>query len=211
MKPGVEVDHAQPENLRRRALELSRRLGLCRRRNTATTKPRREDFVAALYQQRAGARLRRARRHHDLRPARHRRRADLLGERGLSRAQGTRRRTSSRSSCRRSRSRPSRRSPWSTATSTPRARARSPRPISSSSTATRPEDHRQQLLSPGEARGGRSAGPEALRRHQARHHRRSVFGGWKKAQTDALRRRRHLRPDLQADELIGSRTDKIDR
>ena len=47
------------------------------------TRRRRSEFVDALYQERAGARHRRARLDHDLRPARHRRRAARLGERGL--------------------------------------------------------------------------------------------------------------------------------
>ena len=46
--------------------------------------------------------------------ARHRRRADRLGERGVPRGEGAGARTSSRSSCRRSASWPSRRWPWST-------------------------------------------------------------------------------------------------
>ena len=57
-----------------------------------------EEFVARALQERAGARLRRARLDHDVRRARHRRRAARLGERGAPGAQGVRRRTSSRSS-----------------------------------------------------------------------------------------------------------------
>ena len=53
----------------------------------------------AAVQERAGARFGRARLDHDVRPARHRRRADRLGERGVSVDQGTGARTSSRSSC----------------------------------------------------------------------------------------------------------------
>ena len=59
-----------------------------------------EEFVAQAVQERAGARLRRARLDHDLRRARHRRRAAGLGERGLPGDEGARRRTSSRSSTR---------------------------------------------------------------------------------------------------------------
>ena len=73
-----------------------------------------KEFVERALQERAGARLGRARLDHDLRPARHRRRADRLGERGLPHPEGVRRQTSSRSSSRRSRSWPSRRSRWST-------------------------------------------------------------------------------------------------
>ena len=56
------------------------------------------DFVGQALQERAGARLRRARLDHDLRRARHRRRADRLGERGLSCRSRSSARTSSRSS-----------------------------------------------------------------------------------------------------------------
>ena len=72
----------------------------------------------ATLQERAGARHRRARLDHHLRPARHRRRADRLGERGVPRRSRNSARTSSRSSRRRCRSWPSRRWRWSTATST---------------------------------------------------------------------------------------------
>ena len=60
-------DHAEPEDLGRRALELPRGLGLGRRRSSAATRPRSSEFVAELYQPRAGARHRRARLDHDLR------------------------------------------------------------------------------------------------------------------------------------------------
>ena len=43
-------DHAQPQDLGRRALELSRGLGLGQHRATAATKPRIIDFIKALYQ-----------------------------------------------------------------------------------------------------------------------------------------------------------------
>ena len=49
-RPG---DHAEPEDLRRRALELSRRLGLWRSTRAAATRPRPQDFVADAVQQRA--------------------------------------------------------------------------------------------------------------------------------------------------------------
>ena len=62
---------------------------------------RRSDFVAQALRERAGARFRRARLDDDVRRARHRRRADRLGERGVPGAEGARHATSSRSSCRR--------------------------------------------------------------------------------------------------------------
>ena len=85
VKPGVERHHAEPEDLGRRALELSRRLGLCaeeiRLRRQGEAVRRRH------LQERAGARYRRARLDRHLRRARRRRRAAGLGERGVSRAQ----------------------------------------------------------------------------------------------------------------------------
>ena len=60
-----------------------------------------EGVRRAALRERAGARFRRARLDDDVRRARHRRRADRLGERGVSRGEGARARTSSRSSCRR--------------------------------------------------------------------------------------------------------------
>ncbi len=71
---------------------------------------------------------------HHVRRARHRRRADRLGERGLSRDQGARSRQVRDRHADASRSSPSRRSRSSTRTSTRRARARSPRPTSTTST-----------------------------------------------------------------------------
>ncbi len=78
--------HAEPQDLGRRALELPRGLGLGREERPGPGGLRRQAL-----RQRAGARHRGARLDHDLRPARHRRRAARLGERGVSRAQGARR------------------------------------------------------------------------------------------------------------------------
>ena len=104
---GHRRDHAQPEDLRRRALELPGGLGV---REAAAGRQRREGARVRdrAVQERAGARLRRARRHDDVRAARHWRRAARLGERSLSgarRSQGP----GARSSCPRSASSPSRR------------------------------------------------------------------------------------------------------
>ena len=132
----------------------------------------------------------------DLRSARHRRRAPRVGERGVSR--GRRRpRTRSRSSSRRSASWPSRRWRSSTGSSTGKGHAPSPRRTCSSSTRPR----------------GRRSWPGTTTGRATRTSRRStrarsptcelftideVFGGWQAAQTDPFRRRRHIRPDLQA-------------
>ena len=69
VKPGVVGDHAQPQDLRRRALELPGRLGLRAEAAGRRTTPRRKEFVAQAVQERAGARLRRARLDHHLRPS----------------------------------------------------------------------------------------------------------------------------------------------
>ncbi len=81
-------DHAQSQDFRRRALELSGGLGLC----AQAQRQRRGEgagFRHPSVQERARARLRRARLDDDLRRARHRRCPDRLGERGVSRRQGT--------------------------------------------------------------------------------------------------------------------------
>ena len=192
--------HAQPEDLRRRALELSRRLGLCRRRSSATTRPRTRTSSSDALQERAGARHRRPRLDDDLRPARHRRRADRLGERGLPRARGVRRRQvrdrravaldPGRAAGRGGRQ----------AMSTPRARARWPRPISKF--LYTPEA--QKIIAKNYYRPSspKSADPNdlaALPEDRARHDRRSAVRRLGQGAAEALRRRRHLRPDLQAE------------
>ena len=86
-----EGDHSQSEDLRRRALELSRRLGLgaaAARRQRGE----RQGVRAQALQERAGAGYGRARRDDDFRAARHRRCADRLGERGGACREGSRRR-----------------------------------------------------------------------------------------------------------------------
>ena len=77
-KPGVQVITPNPEDLGRRALELSRRLGL-RARQMEGSRRKAQDFVPGDLQERAGARHRRPRLDHDLRAARHRRRASSPG------------------------------------------------------------------------------------------------------------------------------------
>ena len=68
--PGIVGHHAEPQDLRRRALELPGRLGLGAARSPAGARPSARDFVRRLYQQRPGARHRRARLDHDVRAAR---------------------------------------------------------------------------------------------------------------------------------------------
>ena len=65
-----------------------------------------------------------------------------------------------------------------------------------------PEDHRAALLPSGQPRGRRSRGPQALPRGEARLDRRSALRRLGEGDAEVLRRRRHLRSDLPADELI---------
>ena len=153
-------------------------------------------------QARAGARHRRPRLDHDLRPARHRRRSARLGERGIPRAQGTRRRqVRDRRAAALDQGRAAGRA-GRQAMSTPRARARSRRPISNTSTATTAQKIiAATLLPPGRTR--RRPIPEDLKRFpevKLVTIDDPLFGGWAKVQPKHLRRRRHLRPDLQADQ-----------
>ena len=149
--------------------------------------------------QRAGARLRRARLDHHLRRARHRRRAARLGERGVPRAQGARARTSSRSSCRRSASWPSRRSRWSIKSSTRRARARSPQAYLEFLYTPEGQEHRRASTTTG--RRSKAVAAEvrdsSSRKLEAVHDRRGLRRLGQGAE-DALRRRRRVRPDLSA-------------
>ena len=134
--------------------------------------------------QRAGARFRRARLDHHLRPARRRRRAGRLGERGLPGAAGIRRRqVRDRRACRLDPGRAAGRR-WSTRWSTSAAPARWPRPISISSTRRLPR-RSSPRTSTGRA-SPKSADPADLARFprirlvtidQA-------FGGWAKAQAE---------------------------
>ena len=64
-----------------------------------------------------------------------------------------------------------------------------------------PEDHREALLPSGQPRGRRSRRPQALPRREARLDRRSAFRRLGEGDAEVLRRRRHLRSDLPADEL----------
>ena len=80
--PASAVITPNPKTSRRRALELPRRLGL-RAAQQYGNDAKAQGLRRAALQERAGARLRRARRDHDVRRARHRRRAARLGERGV--------------------------------------------------------------------------------------------------------------------------------
>ena len=194
-RPG---DHAQPEDLRRRPLELSRRLGLCRRE----VRPRRgqgRGLRRRPLPQRAGARFRRPRLHHHLRPARHRRRAARLGERGLPGA--------ARNSA-----------PTSFEIVVPSLSIRAVPPVAvvdanvdAHGTRDVAEDYLRYLYSdaaqkliaanfyrPVNPAGRRPGGPRPLPRAEARRYRRSALRRLGEGAGRALRRRRHLRPDLRA-------------
>ena len=121
---GRRGDHAEPEDLGRRALELPRRLGLRAQASTAATRPRRRSSSTQLYKNvpvlDSGARGSTT----TFVAARHRRRAASPGRTRPSSPSRSSGRTSSRSSC------PSRQHPrraagraWSTRSSTSTARA----------------------------------------------------------------------------------------
>ena len=199
--------HAEPEDLGRRALELSSPPGPGPTRTFGGDEAKTSDFVTDALQARAGARHRRARLDHDLRPARHRRRAARLGERGLPRPQGARpgqvrhRRPADLDPGRaagRARRRQRRRR---------RARARSAQAYLDYLYSADGQAIIAQALLPRRRKPerGRPGRPRALPEVEARHHRRPLFGGWAKAQPEALRRRRHLRPDLPADRAEAAR------
>ena len=157
---GRRGHHAEPEDLGRRALELPRRVGV-RAEASGRRRGQGEGVRRRALQERAvldsGARgstttfVERG----------HRRRADRLGERGAARGEAELARTSSRSSCRRSASSPSRRSRWSTRWSTSAARARWRRRTSSSSTREEGQGiaakHYYRPRDPAVARGGQVA------------------------------------------------------
>ena len=125
VKPGVSRDHAESEDLGRRALELSRRMGICASANSAATPRRRTSSRGSTGTCRCSIPARAARRR--LRRARRRRRASSPGKTRPSSPEGVRpgqvrdRRAVAVASS------PSRRSRSSTRSSTSRARARWPR------------------------------------------------------------------------------------
>ena len=86
VQAGRRGDHAEPEDLGRRALELPRGLGLRAASKPGGDEAKATAFVARLYKNVPGARHGRARLDDHLRRARHRRRAARLGERGAPRA-----------------------------------------------------------------------------------------------------------------------------
>src|SRR5262249_25900724 len=183
--------HAQSEDVRRRPLELSRRLGLRGREE----RRRRQDprLHGGAVQERVRARHRRARRHHDLRAARHRRRADRLGERGAPRPAGARpwhfrHRRAVALDPRRADRRAGR---WQ---SRQRGETQGRRRLSRFPLrAARAGRDRQALLPAGAAAARRAGRSRPAAAAQARHHRQGFrrLGGGAEA---ALRRRRRVRP-----------------
>ena len=141
VQPGVSVDHAEPEDLRRRALELPGGLGLRAASKSAATTTKAQEFVRELYKNvpvlDSGARGATT----TFVAARHRRRADRVGERSAPARRRSSGRISSRSSCRRSASSPSRR--WRVVDKS-RRQARHPRRSRrrTSSSSTRPRGRR---------------------------------------------------------------------
>ena len=86
---GRAGDHAEPEDVGRRAVELPGGVGLRAAAEQGATR-RRRGFRRDALQERAGARCRRARFDDDVRRARHRRRADRVGERSAARGEAAR-------------------------------------------------------------------------------------------------------------------------
>ncbi len=64
-------DYAESEDIRRRALELPRRVGICLEQVRRHDEQKARDFIDGALQKCSGARFRRPRRHHDIRAARH--------------------------------------------------------------------------------------------------------------------------------------------
>ena len=156
-----------------------------------------QEFVAQALQERAGARLRRARRRPRpsssaasatcCSPGRTRR---YLAHQGARPGQVRDRRA------RRSASWPSRRSRWSTRSSTSAARARSPRPTSNTCTPPKARRSPRKNYYRPRDRSGRREVRQPVPEGQAVHHRRRLRRLGQGAE-DALRRRRRVRPDLQ--------------
>ena len=196
-KPGVVGDHAEPEDLGRRALELPRRVGL-RAQRKAGDDGKAQGVRRAALQERAGARLRRARRDDHVRRARHRRRAARVGERGVPRASASSARDKFEIVV------PSRQHPRRAA-----GRASSTRSSTSSGTREVAQAYLEFLYTPeGQEIAAQqflpAARPDGRREVRERSSRKlelftidDAFGGWREGADDALRRRRHLRPDLR--------------
>ena len=197
--------HAEPEDLRRRALELPGRLGLC-----ARSSPDGRRGEGARVRRRAlsrtcpcSTRAPAARR----RPSCSAASATCcrLGERGASRGRRSSGRASSRSSSRRSASWPSRRWRWSTRSSTSSGtREGRRRPTSSSSTRPRARRSRRSTTTGRRSEAVPCKLRAAVSRAQALHGRRSVRRLGEGAE-DALRRRRRVRPDLPAGQVAAQR------
>ena len=190
--------HPEPEDLGRRALELPRRLGL---RATAAGRQRRQG--AAIRRRALQATCRCSTPARAARPTTFAQRGigdvliaweneAYLALDELGAGQVRDRRAVGLASW------PSRRSPWSTATSTRKGtRKVAEAYLEFLYSPPAQEIIAQELLPPARRRGRRPKYADAVPEDQARHDRRPIFGGWTKAQPHALRRRRHVRPDLQ--------------
>ena len=195
---GRRGDHAEPEDLGRRALELPRGLGL----RAATERRRRRDKAQGLRRASStsnvpvldtGARGSTT----TFVAARHRRRADRLGERGVPRRSRSSAPTSSRSSC-----------PSISILAEPPV-AVVDKVVDKHGTREVAEAYLEYLYTP---EGQEIAAKHYYRPRDRGGRRRStraqfpkielftideVFGGWHEGAEDALRRRRRVRPDLQ--------------
>ncbi len=186
VKPGVQVDHAQPEDLGRRALELPGRVGLGAEATGRQRTPGRRPSSQRAASSNVPVLDTGARGSTDhLRRARHRRRAARLGERGLPGGQGVRPGQVRDRRAQPCRSWPSRRWRWSTrwSTSTGHAQAWREAYLEVPLLAGRPGD-----------RGARTSTARATRPRPRSTTSQfaavklvtidEVFGGWNKAQEE---------------------------
>ena len=170
---GHQRRDAEPEDLGRGALELPGRVGLgaeAVRRRPGEGQGVHPDAL----QERAGARFGRARLDDHLRAARDRPRAPRLGERGVLPGRRDGEEQVRDRHARASASWPSRRSPWSTRTSTSTARARPPRRTSNSSTRPRARRSPPSITTARAIAAVAEDATNSLRQGHADHHRRRV-------------------------------------
>ena len=196
-KPGVVGDHAQPQDLGRRALGLSGGLGLRaaeagrqRRRRRGSSSRKLYKNVPVLDSGARGSTTTFVQRGiGDVLVAWENEAYLLVNELGQGQVRDRQPAASA--------SWPSRRSPWSTRTSTSTARARSPRPTSSSSTPTRGRRSRPRTTTV-------RAAPAVAAKHAGEFPKIKLFTIDERVRRleegagDALRRRRHVRPDLHS-------------
>ena len=193
---GHRRHHAEPEDVRRRALELPRGVGVREATGRAATTPRRASSSPRSSRTcRCSTPARAARRRRSCSAA-----SATCCSRGRTRrtSRSPKRRARSRSSCRRSASSPSRRSPSSTRSST----RRGTRAVAEAYLQFLYSPEGQEIAAKHHYRPRDREGRREVRRHASPQVKLftidEAFGGWQSGAEDALRRRRHVRSDLQA-------------